>query len=194
MPPRTSPSSRRPRPPAARPGAPARFLLLLLLLLLRDGGDGHHLTLLTASVTAATGATRLLRGRLRLRRSPGSGSVQWFIGDDDDKPQKRADKAAAPHGRIVREGVEFYSNGDCYEGEFHKDRRNGARPLEHRPRTPGGARARGETAGPPGFAARPPGRSSGRVVGRVAGEQALARGCRCGAWSVRGAGPPPPRV
>ncbi|KAK1698451.1 hypothetical protein QYE76_015148 [Lolium multiflorum] len=29
-------------------------------------------------------------------------------------------------GRVVREGVEFYSNGDCYEGEFHKGRCNGA--------------------------------------------------------------------
>jgi hypothetical protein len=28
-------------------------------------------------------------------------------------------------GRVVREGVEFYSNGDCYEGEFHKGRCNG---------------------------------------------------------------------
>jgi len=119
-------------------GGPAHPLLvlalplafLLLLLLLRGGGDGHHLALLAASaaaaLAAAAGAARLLRGRLRLRRSPGSGSVQWFIGDDDDKPQKRADKAAAPHGRVVREGVEFYSNGDCYEGEFHKGRCNGS--------------------------------------------------------------------
>ena len=32
-------------------------------------------------------------------------SVQWFISDDDDKPQKRADNAAAAHGCVVREGV-----------------------------------------------------------------------------------------
>ena len=80
------------------PGGPAHPLLvlalplafLLLLLLLRGGGDGHHLALLAASaaaaLAAAAGAARLLRGCLRLRRSPGSGSVQWFIGDDDDKP------------------------------------------------------------------------------------------------------------
>jgi hypothetical protein len=108
---------------------PLAFVLLLLLLL-RGGGD-HRLALLAASVTAAltaaAGAARLLWGRLRLRRSPGSGSVQWFIGDYDDKPQKR-DKAAAAaaYGRVVREGVEFYSNGDCYEGEFHKGRCNGS--------------------------------------------------------------------
>ncbi|XP_066324405.1 uncharacterized protein [Miscanthus floridulus] len=102
---------------------PLAFLLLLLLL--RGGGDGHHLAFLATSVgatlaAAAVGVTRLLQGCLCLHRSSGSSSIRWFIGDDDDKPQKRADKAAAPHGRIVREGVEFYSNGDCYEGEFHK--------------------------------------------------------------------------
>jgi len=120
--------------PGAGPAHPLLVLALplafLLLLLLLRGGDGHHLALLAASAAAAlgaaAGAARLLRGRLR--RSPGSGSVQWFIGDDDDKPQKRADKgaAAAAHGRVVREGVEFYSNGDCYEGEFHKGRCNGS--------------------------------------------------------------------
>ncbi|RCV11940.1 hypothetical protein SEVIR_2G237400v4 [Setaria viridis] len=120
--------------PGAGPAHPLLVLALplafLLLLLLLRGGDGHHLALLAASAAAAlgaaAGAARLLRGRIRLRRSPGSGSVQWFIGDDDDKPQKRADKAAAAHGRVVREGVEFYSNGDCYEGEFHKGRCNGS--------------------------------------------------------------------
>ncbi|KAF0898719.1 hypothetical protein E2562_009329 [Oryza meyeriana var. granulata] len=107
---------------------PLAVLLVLLLLLLRDD---HHLVLLAAAaaaaLAAAAGAARLLRGRLRLRRSPGSGSVQWFIGDEDDKPQKRdKGKGGAPHGRVVREGVEFYSNGDCYEGEFHKGRCNGS--------------------------------------------------------------------
>jgi hypothetical protein len=43
---------------------------MLLLLLLRGGGD-HHLALLAASTAAAldaSGATRLLLGRLQLRR------------------------------------------------------------------------------------------------------------------------------
>ncbi|KAI4989875.1 hypothetical protein ZWY2020_038238 [Hordeum vulgare] len=64
-----------------------------------------------------------------MRCSPQTGSVQWFIGDDDDKPHNARDargKAAAAHGRVVREGVEFYSNGDCYEGEFHKGCCNGS--------------------------------------------------------------------
>ncbi|KAH7655623.1 1-phosphatidylinositol-4-phosphate 5-kinase protein [Dioscorea alata] len=42
-------------------------------------------------------------------------SVEWFIGEE-----KKASK------KIVREGVEFYSNGDVYEGEFHKGRCNGS--------------------------------------------------------------------
>jgi hypothetical protein len=45
--------------------------------------------------------------------------VHWFIDDDSSA-------ATSPHARVVREGVEFYSNGDCYEGEFHKGRCNGA--------------------------------------------------------------------
>ncbi|KAI7998953.1 Phosphatidylinositol 4-phosphate 5-kinase 3 [Camellia lanceoleosa] len=46
--------------------------------------------------------------------------VQWFIGESilSKKDQKLK--------RIVREGVEFYSNGDFYEGEFHKGRCNGS--------------------------------------------------------------------
>ncbi|KAK1631318.1 hypothetical protein QYE76_005633 [Lolium multiflorum] len=94
-------------------------LLLLLILILRDH---RHLLLFAAgaALAAAAAAARLLRGRLR-RASP-SGSVHWFIGDDDDKPQGRCRGPAA----VVREGVEFYSNGDCYEGEFHKGRCNGA--------------------------------------------------------------------
>ncbi|KAG8042876.1 hypothetical protein GUJ93_ZPchr0009g2048 [Zizania palustris] len=117
-----------------RPGGTANPLLLLalplavllLLLLLRDD---HHIVLLgaaaAAALAAAAGAARLLRGRLQLRRSPGSGSVQWFIADDD-KPHKRDKGKGGAHGRVVREGVEFYSNGDCYEGEFHKGRCNGS--------------------------------------------------------------------
>uniref|UniRef100_A0A453KZ12 Uncharacterized protein n=1 Tax=Aegilops tauschii subsp. strangulata TaxID=200361 RepID=A0A453KZ12_AEGTS len=52
----------------------------------------------------------------------------WFIGDEDDRPHHARDTKSrtAAHGRVVREGVEFYSNGDCYEGEFHKGRCNGS--------------------------------------------------------------------
>ncbi|XP_027338948.1 phosphatidylinositol 4-phosphate 5-kinase 5-like [Abrus precatorius] len=45
--------------------------------------------------------------------------VQWFIGDSGGTTKVKKEK-------IVREGVEFYSNGDFYEGEFHKGRSNGS--------------------------------------------------------------------
>lgn len=47
-------------------------------------------------------------------------SVQWFIGDGSRDPVKKQKK------RIFREGVEFFSNGDCYEGEFHNGKSNGS--------------------------------------------------------------------
>jgi NADH:ubiquinone oxidoreductase subunit 3 (subunit A) len=52
-----------------------------------------------------------------------SKQVQWFIGDpnvNNNNKDKKLEK------RIIREGVEFYSNGDFYEGEFHKGKCNGS--------------------------------------------------------------------
>lgn len=49
--------------------------------------------------------------------------VQWFIGDSNSN---KAAAMATKERRIIREGVEFYSNGDFYEGEFHKGRCNGS--------------------------------------------------------------------
>ncbi|KAM5564182.1 phosphatidylinositol 4-phosphate 5-kinase 4-like [Rosa sericea] len=46
--------------------------------------------------------------------------VQWFIGSDPNPSKTRKEH------RIIREGVEFYSNGDFYEGEFHKGKGNGS--------------------------------------------------------------------
>ncbi|GLT85028.1 hypothetical protein SLE2022_032300 [Rubroshorea leprosula] len=47
--------------------------------------------------------------------------VQWFIGENRVcKNTKEKQK------KLVREGVEFYSNGDFYEGEFHKGKCNGS--------------------------------------------------------------------
>ncbi|XP_016504210.1 uncharacterized protein LOC107822206 [Nicotiana tabacum] len=43
--------------------------------------------------------------------------VQWFIGER---------KVDGKEKQIVREGVEVYSNGDMYEGEFHKGKCNGS--------------------------------------------------------------------
>ncbi|KAI4388070.1 hypothetical protein MLD38_000438 [Melastoma candidum] len=62
----------------------------------------------------------------RFNLSRGSSkSVQWFIGDSKGDPST---VAVTKEGKkkIIREGVEFYSNGDFYEGEFHKGRCNGS--------------------------------------------------------------------
>ncbi|XP_009103275.1 phosphatidylinositol 4-phosphate 5-kinase 3 [Brassica rapa] len=45
--------------------------------------------------------------------------VQWYIGETETKPEKATK-------RFVKEGVQFYSNGDFYEGEFHKGKCNGS--------------------------------------------------------------------
>lgn len=48
-------------------------------------------------------------------------SIRWFIGEEDRVSRKeRCEKD------WEREGVEFYSNGDCYEGEFYKGKCNGS--------------------------------------------------------------------
>ncbi|KAK6115571.1 hypothetical protein DH2020_007840 [Rehmannia glutinosa] len=51
--------------------------------------------------------------------------VQWFIGESNSNKIERAQQDIS-FKKIVREGVEFYSNGDFYEGEFHKGRCNGS--------------------------------------------------------------------
>uniref|UniRef100_A0A5B6ZII9 Putative phosphatidylinositol 4-phosphate 5-kinase 5 n=1 Tax=Davidia involucrata TaxID=16924 RepID=A0A5B6ZII9_DAVIN len=49
--------------------------------------------------------------------------VQWFIGESTEAKKNRKDRKEK---QIVLEGVEFYSNGDFYEGEFHRGRCNGS--------------------------------------------------------------------
>ncbi|GER37753.1 phosphatidylinositol-4-phosphate 5-kinase family protein [Striga asiatica] len=51
-------------------------------------------------------------------RAAPSKPVWWFIGDSDLDEIER--------DRRLREGIEFYSIGDFYEGEFHKGRCNGS--------------------------------------------------------------------
>ncbi|XP_072972747.1 uncharacterized protein [Typha angustifolia] len=63
--------------------------------------------------------SRLLCLGRRFRRSE---PVRWFIGNEE----KVMRRVGSCNGRIVREGVEFYTNGDVYEGEFHKGRCNGS--------------------------------------------------------------------
>lgn len=62
--------------------------------------------------------------RLGFSRGNARGGVQWFIGSDSSAADAKA--AIREKKKIIREGVEFYSNGDYYEGEFHKGRCNGS--------------------------------------------------------------------
>ncbi|KAK2659541.1 hypothetical protein Ddye_006074 [Dipteronia dyeriana] len=58
--------------------------------------------------------------RLNLCSRKQSKPIQWFIGETKMEKEKKIVT------KIVREGVEFYSNGDMYEGEFHKGKCNGS--------------------------------------------------------------------
>ncbi|CAI0395474.1 unnamed protein product [Linum tenue] len=53
-------------------------------------------------------------------RTKAKQQVKWFIGEPDSAT------SAVKEKRIIREGVEFYSNGDYYEGEFHKGKCTGS--------------------------------------------------------------------
>lgn len=50
-----------------------------------------------------------------------SSSIQWYIGDSN-----AAEDDAEGQSKIIREGVQSYSNGDFYEGEFHNGSCNGS--------------------------------------------------------------------
>ncbi|MED6212280.1 hypothetical protein PIB30_081766 [Stylosanthes scabra] len=63
--------------------------------------------------------------RLGLSKSQeGSKPVQWFIGETGKGEKESVNNKNKK--KIVREGVEFYSNGDYYEGEFHMGKCNGS--------------------------------------------------------------------
>ena len=80
-----------------------------------------------AAAAAVARRTRSARGP-RARPAALAASVQWFIGEGDGEEvqQQQREKKGGRRGVEVWEGVEFYSNGDCYEGEFHKGRCNGS--------------------------------------------------------------------
>ncbi|KAK4740842.1 hypothetical protein SAY87_024430 [Trapa incisa] len=53
--------------------------------------------------------------------------IQWFIGDEGGAAAAAAVAIeTAPETKTTREGVEFYNNGDYYEGEFYRGRCNGS--------------------------------------------------------------------
>ena len=47
--------------------------------------------------------------------------VQWFIGEPNSEELEENEEVV-----VVREGVECYTNGDFYEGEFHNGKCNGS--------------------------------------------------------------------
>ncbi|KAL8459525.1 hypothetical protein ACS0TY_036860 [Phlomoides rotata] len=49
--------------------------------------------------------------------------VQWFIGESDSTQTEGEEQSL---NNSLTEGVEFYSNGDFYEGEFYRGRCNGS--------------------------------------------------------------------
>ncbi|XP_057809687.1 uncharacterized protein LOC131024191 [Salvia miltiorrhiza] len=51
--------------------------------------------------------------------------VQWFIGDPNPEELEELELELNQEN-VVREGVEFYTNGDIYEGEFHNGKCNGS--------------------------------------------------------------------
>ncbi|PKA49140.1 Phosphatidylinositol 4-phosphate 5-kinase 1 [Apostasia shenzhenica] len=100
------------------------LLLLLSFLYLHDHSPSlWNLSLASAAVAAASLALKRSRFYLTRRRHRRSESVRWFIGDEEGD----LENALPTKGeRAVREGVEFYSNGDFYEGEFHKGKCSGS--------------------------------------------------------------------
>ncbi|XP_041015993.1 MORN repeat-containing protein 1-like [Juglans microcarpa x Juglans regia] len=88
------------------------FIAVTLFFASKNKGLFHQ-TILLLKHSLDESAKRL--GLSRTNSKP----VQWFIGDPN-VPKARGSK------KIIREGVEFYSNGDFYEGEFHKGRCNGS--------------------------------------------------------------------
>ncbi|EPS66026.1 hypothetical protein M569_08751, partial [Genlisea aurea] len=63
--------------------------------------------------------------RFRLKPRNQQESLQWFIQDSTQSDVERNIRITSSEG-TVREWVIFYSNGDIYEGEFHRGRCNGS--------------------------------------------------------------------
>ncbi|CAL0307855.1 unnamed protein product [Lupinus luteus] len=56
--------------------------------------------------------------------------VKWYIGDSGESENSEVEEEEKDElllvNRVEKEGVEFYSNGDFYEGEFHRKKCNGS--------------------------------------------------------------------
>lgn len=104
-------------------------LLILLLLLsfvyLRDQSPSlWNLSLASAAVAAASLVLKRARFSFFRFRFGRSEPVRWFIGDDEGDVENPRCKSGDE--KPVREGVEFYSNGDFYEGEFYRGKCGGS--------------------------------------------------------------------
>ncbi|KAK4792156.1 hypothetical protein SAY86_022591 [Trapa natans] len=65
--------------------------------------------------------------RLTIQKNPQSAKpIQWFIGEEEGAAAAASATETASETKITREGVEFYNNGDYYEGEFYRGRCNGS--------------------------------------------------------------------
>lgn len=65
--------------------------------------------------------------KLRFSRNRARSSVEWYIGcEKREKSAGSVRPSSFSFPAASREGVEFYSNGDFYEGEFHKGKPNGS--------------------------------------------------------------------
>ncbi|XP_021760530.1 uncharacterized protein LOC110725345 [Chenopodium quinoa] len=53
-------------------------------------------------------------------------SVEWYIGDESGERDSLVDFKNKQKMSAFKEGFELYSNGDFYEGEFHKGKSNGS--------------------------------------------------------------------
>ncbi|KAJ8445121.1 hypothetical protein Cgig2_029493 [Carnegiea gigantea] len=111
----------------------ATLTLLTAYIYLKTEELGTSENLLLALIFIAVALFYLSRNRELLeryksvlrhlnRKSHRSKSVQWYIGDESDSEKKFGGDERGEE----KERVEFYSNGDFYEGEFHKGKCNGS--------------------------------------------------------------------
>ncbi|GAB4844887.1 hypothetical protein Ancab_038278 [Ancistrocladus abbreviatus] len=97
-----------------------KFLLALIFIAVALFFAGKNKPLLHKSISFLKQFYNEKARKLKFSKNR-TKSVEWYIGDEPghSKKEKGVKKA-------VKEGVEFYSNGDFYEGEFHKGKCNGS--------------------------------------------------------------------
>ncbi|KAL0314300.1 UNVERIFIED_CONTAM: hypothetical protein Sangu_2274400 [Sesamum angustifolium] len=103
------------KPPVRSGSAPLAPVLVILLL----SGRHSHLRKLTLALILIAVLLFLVSKNKSFVNKNFNLCKQLF----DEKPQSKKLNSVK---KIIREGVEFYSNGDFYEGEFHKGRCNGS--------------------------------------------------------------------